>query len=60
MSLFHFLSLAPSGAAKCSSSGVSMPPGAMATTRMPRSMYSSASDLVSWTTPPFDAQYAAW
>ena len=37
-------------------SGVSMPPGAIAFTRMPRLMYSSASARVRFTTPPFDAQ----
>ena len=40
-------------------SGVSMPPGATQFARMPRLMYSSASTFVRWTTPAFDAQYAA-
>ena len=40
-------------------SGVSIPPGATQFARMPRLRYSSASTFVRWTTPAFDAQYAA-
>ena len=40
-------------------SGVSIPPGATQFTRMLRFRYSSASTFVRWTTPAFDAQYAA-
>src|SRR3954463_7183613 len=39
--------------------GVSMPPGAMQFTVMPRRRYSSARARLRFTTPPFDAQYAA-
>jgi len=40
--------------------GVSMSPGAIVQTRMPTAARSRAAVSVSETTPPFDAEYAAW
>src|ERR1700682_5044109 len=50
--------LASSG--RPASSGVSNRPGAMVTTRMPLLAKSRAIGSVMPTTPPFDAEYAAW
>src|ERR1019366_3526769 len=51
--------LTPSGRLNCAMSGVSTPPGQTQLTRTSLRPYSTASARVSWTTPPFDAQYAA-
>ena len=50
---------APSGSGAALVIGVSIPPGAMAFTRRPRSMYSTARHFVRLMTPPFEAPYAA-
>ena len=39
-----------------STSAVQMPPGQMAFTRIPLRAYSSAAVLVSWMTPPLEAE----
>ena len=59
VTLANSFKLTPSGIENPAIIGVFMPPGATALTRTPRFTYSTESARVRFTTPPFDAQYAA-